>query len=513
MTSPWAPPEVAAEVETDWRKLSPKMLLVHPLNEVVRALPGLLAILVVGASTGRGPWWTLFGVGLLVVLGVLRWFTTTYRVTPQQVQIRKGLLRKQVLTVATDRVRTVDIDAQALHRVLGLAAVTVGTGRSDKGHEGIKLDALTAEEAQRLRDELLHRSPVTTTETPTAAETSQSPETPLAALDPRWIRFGPFTLSGLVTVGVIGAALSRVLSESEGNLERFGPLRVIFRHLENAPLAQDIAEIVGALAVVVVVASTVGYVLAYWNFRLSRHQSGTLHIARGLINKRSTTIEERRLRGVEVSEPLLLRLVRGAKLLAITTGLRVGHGAERGGTVLLPPAPREEAVRVAVLVGSPEPLGADLVQHGPQARRRRYTRAFVGAAVVIGLVFLLWAMDVVTLGVALSSLAVLPIAAALAFDRYRNLGHAVVGPALVSRHGSLVRRRVVLSRDGIVGWNLRRSFFQRRAGLATLTATTAAGNQHYSVPDVETAEALRVADELLPGLIEQFLVPSAEKTQ
>ncbi|MFD8492835.1 PH domain-containing protein [Amycolatopsis sp. NPDC059657] len=507
MTSPWAPPEAAAEVETDWRKLSPKMLLVHPLNEVVRALPGLLVILVVGASTGRGPWWTLFGVGLLVVLGVLRWFTTTYRVTPRQVQIRKGLLRKQVLTVSTDRVRTVDIDAQALHRVLGLAAVTVGTGRSDKGHEGIKLDALTAEEAQRLRDELLHRSPVT-------AETDDPKprETPLAALDPKWIRFGPFTLSGLVTVGVIGAALSRVLSEAQGDLDRFGPLRVIFRHLENAPLAQDIAEIIGVLAVVVVVASTAGYVLAYWNFRLSRHQSGTLHISRGLINKRSTTIEERRLRGVEVSEPLLLRLVRGAKLLAITTGLRVGHGAERGGTVLLPPAPREEAGRVAALVGAPEPLSADLVQHGPRARRRRYTRAFVGAAVVIGLVFLLWAMDVVTLGVALSSLAVVPVAAALAFDRYRNLGHAVVGSALVSRHGSLVRRRVVLSRDGIVGWNLRRSFFQRRAGLATLTATTAAGNQHYSVPDVETAEALRVAGELLP-LIDQFLVPSAEKTQ
>ncbi|SDZ03108.1 putative membrane protein [Amycolatopsis xylanica] len=509
MTSPWAPPEASAETETDWRKLSPKMLLVHPLNEVVRALPGLLAILVVGASTGRGPWWTLFGVGVLVVLGVLRWFTTTYRVTPRQVQIRKGLLRKQVLTVSTDRVRTVDIDAQALHRVLGLAAVTVGTGRSDKGNEGIKLDALTADEAQRLRDELLHRSPVT-------AETDvadlKPPETTLAELDPKWIRFGPFTLSGLVTVGVLGAALSRVLSEAEGDLDRFGPLRVLFRHLENAPLAQDIAEIVGVLAVVVIVASTAGYVLAYWNFRLSRHQSGTLHISRGLINKRSTTIEERRLRGVEVSEPLLLRLVRGAKLLAITTGLRVGRGTERGGTVLLPPAPREEAVRVAAIVGAPEPLSADLVEHGPQARRRRYTRAFAGAAVLIGLAFLLWAIDLVTIGVALSSLIVVPIAAALAFDRYRNLGHAVVGSALVSGHGSLVRRRVVLTREGIVGWNVRRSFFQRRAGLATLTATTAAGHQHYSVPDVETSEALHVAGELLP-LVGQFLVPSAEKTQ
>ena len=44
-----------------------------------------------------------------------------------------------------------------------------------------------------------------------------------------------------------------------------------------------------------------------------------------------------------------------------------------------------------------------------------------------------------------------------------------------------------------------RSFFQRRAGLATLVATTAAGDQHYDVQDLELGEVLRVADALVPG--------------
>ena len=68
-----------------------------------------------------------------------------------------------------------------------------------------------------------------------------------------------------------------------------------------------------------------------------------------------------------------------------------------------------------------------------------------------------------------------------------------------------MRRRCVLAAEGIIGWNVERSFFQRRAGLATLTATTAAGHQHYDVQDVEIGEALRVAEELLPGLAEPFL--------
>jgi putative membrane protein len=63
----------------------------------------------------------------------------------------------------------------------------------------------------------------------------------------------------------------------------------------------------------------------------------------------------------------------------------------------------------------------------------------------------------------------------------------------------------MLSREGIIGVNLSRSFFQRRAGLVTLTATTAAGEQAYAIPDVTPAEALRVAETAAPGLLAPFL--------
>jgi putative membrane protein len=102
-------------------------------------------------------------------------------------------------------------------------------------------------------------------------------------------------------------------------------------------------------------------------------------------------------------------------------------------------------------------------------------------------------------------LALLPLGAALAYDRYRSLGHALVGRTLVTRGGSLVRRRCVLAREGIIGWNLEQSFFQRRAGLATLVATTAAGRQRYAVQDVPIEEAVSFADQAVPGLLTPFL--------
>jgi putative membrane protein len=107
--------------------------------------------------------------------------------------------------------------------------------------------------------------------------------------------------------------------------------------------------------------------------------------------------------------------------------------------------------------------------------------------------------------VPVAGLAAFPVALALAADRSRSLGHALTDGTLVTRWGSLARRRCMLATDGVIGWNLRQSFFQRRAGLATLTATTAAGRQHYAVTDVPAGTAVRLADDALPGLLTPFM--------
>jgi putative membrane protein len=76
---------------------------------------------------------------------------------------------------------------------------------------------------------------------------------------------------------------------------------------------------------------------------------------------------------------------------------------------------------------------------------------------------------------------------------------------VVTRFGSLVRRRTALVADGVIGWNLRSTFFQRRLGLTTLVATTAAGRQRYYVADLADTDAVRFADTCVPGLLDTFL--------
>ena len=55
---------------------------------------------------------------------------------------------------------------------------------------------------------------------------------------------------------------------------------------------------------------------------------------------------------------------------------------------------------------------------------------------------------------------------------------------LVARTGSLQRRRDCIAAPGIIGWTVRQTLMQRRAGVATLIAATAAGVKHYQVIDV-----------------------------
>jgi putative membrane protein len=493
--------------DATWHRLSPRMLLVHPVMEVGRALPALIGIFLAGSARGN-QYWGLGATGIVAVYSLTRWFTTRLRITPEQVQLRHGLLRRKTVTTGRDRIRTVDVTAHLLHRVLGLARVVIGTGTNDRKGEGrLILDGLTVDLASSLRDDLLHRRVgaldlTKSTDGRPVATVDDVRE--LARLDPRWIRYAPFTLSGVITGLVIWGFYWRVQGESGVNLMRSGPLRTVSDALDRMSTAAAVLVVVVALVLFVAITSTVGYILAFWNFRLVRHDGGTLQVTRGLLTTRATSIERRRLVGAAISEPLPLRMVGAARTTAVATGLRTGRGGERGGEVLLPPAPRGIAVAVAAhaLDGTPA-ITAPLRLHSSAARRRRLVRALVGGVVAAAASVVAWVVGspawLMIIGAALLAAAV-----PLGLDRYRSLGHTLIDGYLVTRFGSLVRRRAALETGAVIGWNVSSSFFQRRMNLVTITATTAAGRQGYRVWDVQPVEALALAEAVTPDLLAQF---------
>ena len=189
----------------------------------------------------------------------------------------------------------------------------------------------------------------------------------------------------------------------------------------------------------------------------------------------------RSIRGWSLTAGLGMRLVRAARATALVTGL--GDAARRG--QLLPLGPRSQAQALAArLVDDPGALRA----HPPAARRRSIVRSCA-----LGLVVLLagavltpvagW-WQLLVAGAVLTLLGV-PLGRA----RYAALGHATGPRSFAVRAGWLVQEHTVLQRRAVVGWEVRQSPFQRRAGLVTVLACVGAGRGGYTVVDMAAEEA------------------------
>ncbi|GAA2255184.1 hypothetical protein GCM10010145_24130 [Streptomyces ruber] len=494
------------ETEGAWLRLDPR---------VVRAFGAWCALVIVAAAAvmwWRGaPWWLHASVPVPVLgaLGYerLRWHRTHYRLTPERIEVRTGVLVRSHRFVSRERVRSVDITAEPMHRVFGIATVRVGTGHRAGSPDDatLTLDALAAGDAASLREELLGRV--------RGGEEGTHAYDTLARIDWRWLRFAVLSASVPLLGGAAVGGLYNLL-----DLVGAQPDTVLIPRLWDWLSTADPLPVVVLSALALLLVGAIGslglYAEMWWGFRLVREPGGALRVTRGLVVTRSVTLEEERLRGVELAEPLLLRGGGGAYTYAVATG--TGTAEEEAGSAdrsaLLPPAPLGEAHRVTAEVLREEvcpTVSVRLVPHTRHALVRRLRLAFLMGALVAGVPVGLgvWLAEVPLLHVGwVSALAVWAVGALFAVNAFRALGHGITGRYLVTRHGSLKRRTIALRRDGVIGWKVTRWAWHRRSGLSRVTATTAGGRGAYHVKDVLLPEGLRFAEGATPGLLRQFLV-------
>lgn len=492
----------------EWYRLDKRTVLVAALGSAgFAATIGVpVGVGLSGRMTpGAALVWVLPPAVLLVagaaVIEYIRGRKTRYRLGPRSFELHTGLLLRKRRALQRDRIRNVDLTANPLIRVFGLVNVRIGTGeQAQAGESSVQLTPVSRAEAQRLRHLLLERG---SEQPPTLGR-----EGVLAQLDPSWIRFAPISVL-TPTLGV--AAFGAVLQVSEWMGVRDGVIGWAVDLLDGLGVAGTIVVLAGAGLFVGAVASLGLFVEMWWQYRLEREQGGTLRVRRGLLTTRSVTLQERRLRGVDVVEPLGNRMLGAARVDAVATGVVRQKESERTDhKTLLPAAPRGTVDRIAadVLHAGTTPTGAVRLRRHPRAARSRRLRWGLGTVIAAAAVLAVLGVVLGPLLLHLAWIAVVvltPVAVLLALDAYRNLGHGITGEYLVTRSGSARRSTVALQRNGVIGWTVTQSLFQRRAGLITLSATTAAGAGAYPARDVANGAGLEFADEAVPGLIAPFL--------
>ncbi|TMR07679.1 hypothetical protein ETD86_51045, partial [Nonomuraea turkmeniaca] len=322
-----------------WQRLSRRSLwasAVKSLAFVVPAVFGIFRFLTSRDWPTGGVVAACAGSAVLIVAGVLaydviRLRTTRWRLTAGRLELRSGIAVRQRRSIPRDRVRSVDLRADPVLRAFGLTVVKVGTGeRSPEGDDVLKLEPLARHDAEALRRTLLLGD---------GGATASDAPSPLAELRWSWMKYAPlsaWTFTGAAMVlGVAYKALDGIGVKVFSTRVAEGVWGwVTARPLLTVPLLLVANAAVGALGAVLLFAESWG------RYRLER-EPGRLRLRRGLLTARSLTMEERRLRGVEISEPLLLRLGGGARVKAIATGLgKATENETEDVAALTPPLPR-----------------------------------------------------------------------------------------------------------------------------------------------------------------------------
>ncbi len=488
------------------RRLSPLTFVLGAARETTALLVAGAAGLAVGGLT-TGAYFALAGLTLGLVHHVIRWATFTYRVYDDRIALRRQLIGRSIKTIPLERIRGVDVSAGPVLRLLRLAVVHIdaaaGGGKADEA----VLNAISQDEAARLRYELLGERVRPAGIGAAAAQDGPVPDGlapggPVAAgelvrAQRRWYLYAPLSGAYLLTpFALIGSLLGGIykLGDDFGlitqrRVESFG------RQVTGLPVLAGVVALV-VLAVAMPVVSVIVFALFNWNFTLTS-RAGAVVAERGLLTRRSVTLERRRIRGVELLANPIERLAGVVRLRALVTGL--ADAAHRG--TLLPASPSKVAEEIAGrVIGAPVGPSAPLVRHPKAARVRRVVRAVVPqlvAAAIAGLAGQTWILMV--------CLALAALGVPLGLDRYRQLGHATDDLHLAVRSGSLRRRHIIVERRAVVGWQLRQTVFQRRLGLATLVAAVGAGDGEVMAMDMAAADAVALARRITSDWVAPFV--------
>lgn len=487
-----------------WHRLERRTVTVTAiLMAGVAVLAGVPTTIGVGGATSlpMALAWVIPGALLLIGGGCLadylRWRKTRYRITGTHVEVHKGILFTSRLRLSRDRIRAVDVTAHPVLRWFGLVVLSVGTGEQGGGgaaSQTIVLNPITKDAGDTLQDALLDQP---------GGDGGESGTQRLATWRPVWTRYAPLSIvTVLLAAAVIGGTFQIFDWFGRGEL----PVVIVTDLAAQFGWPAVIGIGLAALTVLAVLLAVAFYLELWWRYHLERETGGTLRVRRGLLTTRSISLEEERIRGVHLVEPLGIRMAGAARLQVVATGLGSDAQAQSEISTLLPSAPRAAALEVSKHVIGVRPDAGSLTGHPRGARTRRLRWAAMVLTGLLGCWLALFALSApqwllgTVAALALASGAALPV---LAWDAARNLGHEVTPVHLTTRYGSIRRSTVLLQREGIIGWRLRQSVFQRRLGLASLTAVTAAGRGHYTIIDGGTGQIQSLTEELVAG----FLVP------
>lgn len=329
---------------------------VHRATPLVRFWGGLLAlaavivvhlnmatVLALWSALIGGPWWILpaaLGVVVLVCAAIwwvsgIWWRATGFRVTEEEIAVRRGVMTKQLRTARFERIQAIDVVEQLVPRIFGLAAVRVESAGGSDSHMDIYF--LKKRHAERLRERLLRHL----RERRVGEGASISDAATQHAPDPA--QFGAPECAGQFRELIPEIPIQRSLGAAFFNVTGISAVVVL------------LIVVVTPLPLATVVPFAIGFVPAIWKVANHAWQftakvedaEDMLHISYGLSERRRQTVPLDRVHAVGMEQSPLWRLTGWWRVTVSVAGYGGLLDDSAGSTTtVLPVGSRDLAVAV-----------------------------------------------------------------------------------------------------------------------------------------------------------------------
>jgi membrane protein YdbS with pleckstrin-like domain len=145
------------EVAGEWRRVSPKYILVDLIGEAIFALIVIaVAVLWAVLFEQTWQWWVMGALLLLTALGAAitprRIRSIGYQLREDDLLFRRGIMWTRMVAVPYGRMQLIDINRGPVARAFGLAELKFVTASAASA---IVLPGLPEDEAEQLRDHLV----------------------------------------------------------------------------------------------------------------------------------------------------------------------------------------------------------------------------------------------------------------------------------------------------------------------------------------------------------------------
>ncbi len=418
--------------------------------------------------------------GLIAVLSASRlvsWLRQRWWVEGDRLRVRSGLLQIDDRTIPVDRIQRIDRNQTLASRFLGLYELKAETAGGSGSELSLRyLSAVEADALERWLEERRHGD--------LGEQQIEKVEELLTSTPFMDLIIGGATSNRIGALAVLVGTAFQLFDDATADtyeiIERWFPAIA-------EPFSSGSGAIVAG-AVIVLLALVVGWiasiattVLRFFEFRLVLTDD-ELRRSHGLLSRFQASSPLNRIQAVRIEQPLLRRVFGYSSVIAETAGSPGGEGGGSG--MLTPIAPNGPALALTARVLGP--AEADIVSLQSVSRltiRRGSIRALLVLSLPVAAVVFL---TVDSGPVAWLGAPLLAVIGALwyARARYRALGYRVSEGHVVTREGVLTRRWWSVPLPKVQTVAIRRSPFQRRLGLATVSIDTAGGSAQIRIIDL-----------------------------